>query len=112
MFYCKDVKYDMCELKKKIIKKNKICKEFDDLTFNWSHVPHPFFLCPHCPGKMFHSVTGGVNLPRLGWSSSEWRLQRFLKLNLEVCVTHLVQQLQTACVNVNVDRQTLIDIDR
>ncbi len=39
MFYCKDVKYDMCELKKKNQdKKNKICKEFDDLTFHWSHV--------------------------------------------------------------------------
>lgn len=39
MFYCKDVKYDMCELKKKKQdKKNKICKEFDDLTFHWSHV--------------------------------------------------------------------------
>lgn len=38
MFYCKDVKYDMCELKKKNHdKKNKICKEFDDLTFDWSH---------------------------------------------------------------------------
>lgn len=36
MFYCKDVKYDMCELKKNH-KKNKICKEFDDLTFHWSH---------------------------------------------------------------------------
>lgn len=35
MFYCKDVKYDMCELKKKNHdKKNKICKEFDDLTHN------------------------------------------------------------------------------
>lgn len=26
MFYCKDVKYDMCELKKNHDKKNKICK--------------------------------------------------------------------------------------
>ena len=38
MFYCKDVKYDMCELEKKNHdKKNKICKEFDDLTFHWAH---------------------------------------------------------------------------
>lgn len=39
MFYCKDVKYDMCELEKKKNhdKKNKICKEFDDLTFHWAH---------------------------------------------------------------------------
>lgn len=29
MFYCKDVKYDMCELKKKKHKKNKICQEFE-----------------------------------------------------------------------------------
>lgn len=41
MFYCKDVKYDMCELKKRKKnhdKKNKICKEFDDLTFHPSHI--------------------------------------------------------------------------
>lgn len=36
MFYCKDVKYDMCELKKKNHTKNKICKEFDDLTFHYT----------------------------------------------------------------------------
>lgn len=36
MFYCKDVKYDMCELEKNHGKKNKICKEFDDLTFHWT----------------------------------------------------------------------------
>lgn len=29
MFYCKDVKYDMCELKKNHDKKNKICQEFE-----------------------------------------------------------------------------------
>lgn len=38
MFYCKDVKYDMCELKKNHDKKNKICKEFHDLTFLLLHV--------------------------------------------------------------------------
>lgn len=31
MFYCKDVKYDMCELKKKIIRKIKYAKNLNDL---------------------------------------------------------------------------------
>ena len=34
MFYCKDVKYDMCELKKIMIRKIKYAKQFHDLTFS------------------------------------------------------------------------------
>lgn len=35
MFYCKDVKYDMCELKKIMIRKIKYSKNLR--TFHWSH---------------------------------------------------------------------------
>lgn len=38
MFYCKDVKYDMCELKKKImIRKIKYAKNLNDWIFFFPH---------------------------------------------------------------------------